>query len=54
MRSLEDLHRFPYSLRHRLLIKLKQPETEIISFTKKLHVQTANNPRSLQSHAENQ
>jgi hypothetical protein len=39
--ALQNLHRFPYSSRHRLLIKLLQPETEIMRFTQKQHVQTA-------------
>ncbi len=42
--ALQNSHRFPYSSRHRLLIKLEQAETEIRSFTRKLHIQTENNP----------
>ncbi len=32
--ALQNSHRFPYSSRHRLLIKLEQAETEIRNFTR--------------------
>jgi hypothetical protein len=37
--TLQNSHGFPYSSRHRLLIKLEQAEMKIMSFTRKLQVQ---------------